>query len=165
MSCDLNQFPVSLSAFLFCHICGHANSTWTYYRLSDRKCSEIHAPRTPAIRQKKERKNISTHYIPICKINKIIELYSKKKMPAHKNNILKILFLINYLVGDYWHQLFLIKNYNRIECTDTRRTGCGETRRTECGILRKTKSIKWSARMKNVTLYYQITAFTVLENK
>ncbi len=30
-SCDLNWFPVSLSAFLFCYICGRANSTWTYY--------------------------------------------------------------------------------------------------------------------------------------
>ncbi len=31
LSCDLNWFPVSPSAFLFCHICGRANSTWTYY--------------------------------------------------------------------------------------------------------------------------------------
>ena len=29
LSCDLNLFPVSPSAFLFCHICGPANSTWT----------------------------------------------------------------------------------------------------------------------------------------
>ncbi len=32
LSCDLNWSPVSPSAFLFCHICGRANSTWTYYR-------------------------------------------------------------------------------------------------------------------------------------
>ncbi len=32
LSCDLNLFPVSPSAFLFCHICGRANSTWIYYR-------------------------------------------------------------------------------------------------------------------------------------
>ncbi len=31
LSCDLNWFPVSPSAFLFFHICGRANSTWTYY--------------------------------------------------------------------------------------------------------------------------------------
>ncbi len=31
LSCDLNWFPVSPSAFLFCHISGRANSTWTYY--------------------------------------------------------------------------------------------------------------------------------------
>ena len=31
---DRNSFPVSPSVFLFCHICGHANSTWTYYRYS-----------------------------------------------------------------------------------------------------------------------------------
>ncbi len=31
LSCDLNWFLVSPSAFLFCHICGRANSTWTYY--------------------------------------------------------------------------------------------------------------------------------------
>ncbi len=27
LSCDLNWSPVSPSAFLFCHICGRANST------------------------------------------------------------------------------------------------------------------------------------------
>ncbi len=27
---ELHWFPVSLSAFLFCHICGRANSTWIY---------------------------------------------------------------------------------------------------------------------------------------
>ncbi len=30
LSCDLNWFPVSPSAFLFCHICDRANSMWTY---------------------------------------------------------------------------------------------------------------------------------------
>ncbi len=33
LSCDLNWFPISSSAFLFCHICGRANSTWTYYSI------------------------------------------------------------------------------------------------------------------------------------
>ncbi len=33
LSCDLNSFPVSPSAFFFCHICGRANSTWTYYSI------------------------------------------------------------------------------------------------------------------------------------
>ncbi len=37
LSCDLNWSPVSPSAFLFCHICGPANSTWTYYS----KCNSI----------------------------------------------------------------------------------------------------------------------------
>ncbi len=31
LSCELNWSPVSPSAYLFCHICGRANSTWTYY--------------------------------------------------------------------------------------------------------------------------------------
>ncbi len=31
LSCDLNWFPVSPSASLFCHICGRANSMWAYY--------------------------------------------------------------------------------------------------------------------------------------
>ncbi len=33
LSCDLNSFPVSPSVFFFCHICGRANSTWTYYSI------------------------------------------------------------------------------------------------------------------------------------
>ncbi len=31
LSCDFNWFPVSPNAFIFCHTCGRANSTWTYY--------------------------------------------------------------------------------------------------------------------------------------
>ncbi len=40
LTCDLNWFPISPSAFLFCHICGRANSTWTYYNVSPvRRCN------------------------------------------------------------------------------------------------------------------------------
>ncbi len=38
LSCDLNWSPVSPSAFLFCHICGRANSTWTYYSIHHFLC-------------------------------------------------------------------------------------------------------------------------------
>ncbi len=41
LSCDLNCFPVSPSAFLFCHICGRANSTWTYYNEVEAKINHI----------------------------------------------------------------------------------------------------------------------------
>ncbi len=45
LSCDFNWFPVSPSAFLICHICGRANSTWTYYSVAHTKKDVHHPPK------------------------------------------------------------------------------------------------------------------------